>query len=259
MVTSMPTSLTGKIVGATALLAAVAAFVNSGIDVVKSIRNIPTNVYDRTNEEMFKKHFNKKPLLSQPVQITSASVTVEMLLQVYESGDLFVRYGEFQQWLPFKTPKVATFSLFPQAYAQSAPPSKPKFEYDKDFSMWQFGKSLPPIVIDIDDLKKVLPLPPSKQSELEKMFVVSELQPYRASFSKTTQAYERIFKADPGYKFTKFDLQLGSANNSTVKRVETIDGGSAIRVEYSITSGPIFDQYSGWIHATINTQQEKTK
>ena len=105
-------STKGKIAGTTAVIAAAVGLINGGIDLYKVILKIPNNVYDRTNDELFKKHFNTTPLVSQPVQIKASSISVEMLLQVYESGDIFVRYGDLQQWLPFHKPRVASFSLF---------------------------------------------------------------------------------------------------------------------------------------------------
>ena len=246
-----------KVAGVGAVLVAGAGVINGAIDLTKAIFKIPTNVYDKTNEELFKIHFNKKPVLSQPVEIKSASLTVQMLLQVYESGDLFVRYGDFQQWLPFKAPKSAAFSLFSQAYAQ-VPSDNPRPQVtDRDIMAWAFGNDVKPIVIDIEKLKAEQSAAAKNASS--KQFVFSEIQTTKSGFYKTTQTYEQVFKADAGYKFSNVDLELGSANNSQIRKVEVFDDGKAIRVEYSLTSGPLFDQYRGWIHGTVNAKQERAK
>lgn len=256
----------GKIVGATAIVAALVGLVNGGIDLFKSILKIPDNIYDRTNGELFEKHFNKTPIVSQPVQIKSSSLSVEMLLQVYESGDVFVRYGDFQQWLPFRKPKIAEFSIFPQAFAQtdirrSAQPQFPP-QTQLPNSKWQRVEQLnvPPI-IDIDRISKSKTSTANAKAteSWSKAFVISEIQQDRAAFTPTTKSYERLFSADQGYKFTKVDIDLGSASNARVSVAEIIDDGKAIRVQYKLTSGPLFDQYRGWIHATVKTEQEKLK
>ena len=256
----------GRIVGATAIVAALVGLINGGIDLYKSILKMPDNIYDRTNGELFAKHFNKTPIVSQPVQIKSSSLSVEMLLQVYESGDVFVRYGEFQQWLPFRKPKVAEFSFFPQAFAQTdirpsaQPHTSPQAQLPN--SKWQRVEQLnvPPI-IDIDRISKSQTSTASAKptESWSKAFVVSEIQQERAAFTPTTKNYERLFSADAGYRFTKVDIDLGSANNARVNAAEIIDNGKLIRVQYQLTSGPIFDQYRGWIHATVKTEQEKVK
>ncbi len=215
---------------------------------------------------MFKKHFNKTPIVSQPVQIKASSISVEMLLQVYESGDVFVRYGEFQQWLPFRNPKVAHFSLFPEAMAQTAPtPSVAVPEVAGSAPgdvKWQRVEQLNfPLIIDID---KIIQAPPSLKRPAStdtwtKAFLISEIQQDRAPFSATTKTYQKVFSADPGFLFTKVNLDLGSANKAHVQNVQIIDGGKTVQVQYSLTSGPLFDQYRGWIHATIKTEQEKVR
>lgn len=246
-----------KVAGVGAVLVAGAAVINGAIDLTRAILKIPTNVYDRTNEELFKTHFNKKPVLSQPVEIKSASLTVEMLLQVYESGDLFVRYGDFQQWLPFKAPKSASFSLFSQAYAQAPSDSPQPKVVGKDGVGWEFGQAVTPIVVDIDKLKAAQSGAPANIGS--KQFVFSEIQTSNGGFHKTTRTYEQIFRADPGYKFSDVNFQLGSENNAQIRKVEVVDSGKEIRVEFSLTSGPLFDQYRGWIHGTVNAKQERAK
>jgi hypothetical protein len=56
-------SITAKIAAVTALLVATASPINTAIDVYRAVANVPTNTYDQTNDEMFKKHFGKQPLV----------------------------------------------------------------------------------------------------------------------------------------------------------------------------------------------------
>ena len=257
---------TGKILGVTAVVAAMVGLINGAVDLYKSILKIPDNVYDKTNSELFVKHFNKTPIVSQPVQIKASSLSVEMLLQVYESGDVFVRYGEFQQWLPFRKPKIAQNSIFSNAHAQSeSKPNALPLNEGRSSSpniKWQRVEQLnvPPII----DLERITRSQSSNAAakpteSWSKAFVISEIQQERSAFSPTTKTYERVFSADEGYKFTKVDLDLGSANKAQIKSIDIIENGKALRVQYQLTSGPLFDQYRGWIHATIKTEQERAK
>jgi hypothetical protein len=254
----------GKIVGLTALVAALAGLVTGGIDLYKTVLKIPDNVYDRTNSELFQKHFNKTPISSTPVQVKVSSVTVEMLLQVYESGDVFVRYGEFQQWLPFKRPKVANqlaFSLFTQAHAQAAVSPSTTPAPGKTGSTlgggWDFQAGTG-YVVDIDKLRRQntdSPAPASTDT-WKKAFAVSEIQDDHA-LSPTARIYTKVFRADPGFKFTKVDVDLGSAKHAKVEAAQITEDGKAISVKYRLKSGPFYDRYRAWIHATVKTEQVK--
>jgi hypothetical protein len=262
-------TVTGKIVGATAIIAASTGLINGGMDLYKSILKIPDNSYDRINAELFSKHFNKTPIVSQPVQIKSSSLSIDMLLQVYDGGDVFVRYGDFQQWLPFKKPKIAAFSIFSTAFAQT-PEDLAQPNLRESSIKWQRVEQLRiPPVIDIDLLSRSQPIvidtDPVRIKALEdkrtwsKAFVISNVQQERAPFSPTTKSYEQIITADQGYIFTKVEVDLGSANKAKINATEIIDNGRAIRFQYQLTSGPLYDQYRGWIHATVKTDQEKIK
>jgi len=82
-------SIKAKVAALTAVLVALAGLANGAIDLYKGILRIPTNIYDKSNDELFKKNFSKQPLVSQSVTIKSGGVEVTMLLQVFEDGDLF--------------------------------------------------------------------------------------------------------------------------------------------------------------------------
>lgn len=243
-------SVTAKVLGATALVAAVIGLVNGGIDLYQAIAKVPTNIYEKTNDELFKKNFGKAPLLSQPINIKSATVTVEMLLQVYDTGDIFVRYGDFQQWLPFRPLRTASLAIFPEARAQTSDesPASPK----TDTPLFR-----PPINIDIDSLKIQQLSQPLGQPTIERSFVLARIKADHQLFGRSTETFTETFRAEPGYKITNYDLQLGSATNYRIERVGLVDDGRAVRVRFSLTSGPAFDRYRGWIQGTVKTQQER--
>jgi hypothetical protein len=249
-------SVTGKVIGVTALLAATAGLVNGAMDVYKAIAKVPTNLYEKTNDELFKKHFGKQPVVSQPVDITASNLTVKMLLQVFDTGDVFVRYGDFQQWLPFKPLTTSSRSLVSEAFAQTSIP-RPVPSSKGDSSL--YGRR---IIIDVDKLKReqaeqASHARQSKPEVIEKSYLLEKLKddhPYLFSQSKAT--YTQEFKAEPGYKIVKYEFQLGSSNNHQIDDIRQIDD-QIIRISFRLASGPVTDQWRGWVRGTIRTTQQR--
>jgi len=249
-------SVTAKVIGATFLVGASVGLINGAIDLYKAIAKIPTNIYEKTNAELFKKHFGKQPLVSQPVKITVSNITVEMLLQVFETGDVFVRYGDFQQWLPFKPLITSSRSLVSEALAQtSVPLPVPSRKGDSSTS----GQ---PILIDVDKLKREQLEQASRDQQskpdvIEKSYLLQKVKddhPYL--FSRSRKKYSQNFKAEPGYKIIKYEFQLGSSNNYRIFEIKQVDD-TTIRISFRLYSGPVFDRWRGWIRGTVKTTQQR--
>lgn len=248
-------SLTGRIAAATAAVTTVIALVNGAGDLIKTMLNLPKNIYEETNDALFKKNFLKPPIVSQPVEIKTASAKVEMLLQVYENGDVFVRYGEFQQWLPFKSVKISSASILPLAAAQTQTPVQ-AIEQPQDQAR---SPNRPIILIDLEKLQKgESPIDASPtQKTVQRTYLLAKSQDAQIRFVPTRHTYEQIFDAEPGYVFIKHDLDIGASKRSSVDKIETINNGRSIKIQYTLISGPFFDQYKGWVHATLRTEQKK--
>ena len=246
-------SITARAGAGTALLVAVAALINGGVDVYKAVLKVPRNIYERTNEELFKKHFGKPPIVSQPVPIKASGITVEMLLQVFDTGDVFIRYGDFQQWLPFHQPKTALEAFFAEAFAQSLIASGPPRAVPK-------GPLGVDTLIDVDKLKREqLELRPTG-NVIERSYTLAEMKDDHPSFlNSSSQTYTRIIEAEAGFKITKYDFQLGSANNHRIDSVELSGDGRTLRVTFVLTSGPAIDRWRGWVQATVKTLQERIR
>ncbi len=259
MVKSDPTpkwlrSMTAKVLAITTLLAAVVGLVNGAVDVYRKVTNVATNIYDRTNETLFRKNFGRPPLVSQPVQIKLADVTVEMLLQVYDTGDVFVRYGDFQQWLPFRQMRTSSLSFVTAVLAQVLP-------------LPGGSESSPAaIVVNIDKLKQQAARPESPTStpgvaskSLEKTYVIAKMKDdHPIFFGKSTATYTEVFEAEKGYRISTFKFELASANNARVESQTLSDDGKKVTMVYSLTSGPVIDQYRAWIQGTLKTTQQRT-
>lgn len=241
----------------TALLVAFAALVNGGADVLKAVRAVPVGRSEATNEQKFKEHFGRLPLLEQPVVLNDRDVTITMLLQVYENGDLLVRYNDFHQWLPFRRPPDARLAGWIRA-AHAQPAAVPEGPARAASSTLPHHRTRPTITIDLAAARRANAQVAPDTGALTTEHVLSDIQYTRSGLSKSTQTYTKTFPAAPGFRIVNFDVQEASTSNAHIRRAEIVDGGNAVRVEYQMTSGPIYDQYRGWIHATITLKQAAT-
>ena len=117
------------IVGLTAVLVVLSSLINAGIDVYKSLLNVPRTQSERINADLFKKYFNRAPLVTVPVPIKTKIGTIDMKLSIYESGDIFAEYGDYSQWFPFPLYKSGSLSIISNAYAQSPTPTEKVDQY----------------------------------------------------------------------------------------------------------------------------------
>lgn len=82
-------------------------------DIYKEFNNLPRNEVEAVNAEMFRKHFGQPPVYEADVPVTTPSGQVSVpRISVYESGDIWVKYGEVSQWF-----------RFPRQAAASSPPA----------------------------------------------------------------------------------------------------------------------------------------
>jgi hypothetical protein len=96
------------------------ALINGGIDVYKSLLNIPRTDSERVNRELFEQHFNKPPVAVLPVSVKTDLGAVDMKLSIYDEGDIYVEYGTHTRWFPSPIRNTASLSLISSAYAQGS-------------------------------------------------------------------------------------------------------------------------------------------
>jgi hypothetical protein len=107
------------IAGITAVLIVIPALINAGSDIYASILKIPRSDTERANKALFEKHFGKAPLFHGDVPVKTEIGLVNMVLEVHEGGDIFVRYGKHSQWFPCPLVIQEKSSLFGNnAYAE---------------------------------------------------------------------------------------------------------------------------------------------
>lgn len=113
------------IAGITSVLVVLPALVNAGYDIYASVAKLPKTEAESANEELFKKYFNKQPVMAFPVPVKQNNGTVEVRFSIYEEGDVFVEFGRMTQWFRFPANKPSlppsALSMFvSSAHAQPA-------------------------------------------------------------------------------------------------------------------------------------------
>lgn len=247
-------SLPGRLTALTGVLVAFAALINGGIDLINTAANVPIGQREKLNYDLFRENFGKKPIVEQPLEIATANMKVQLVIQVFPSGDAYVRYGNFEQWLPFKSVKTATASILPEAFAQSPLPS-PSASSTK--TIQQSAQ----IYIDLDKLKqeqaKTSNAPPVAE-KIEKTYVLAEMKddhPY--IFERSVKEYSKIFQPEPGYRFSDFTFVLGTSSHYSPGKIEIAENGNSIVATFKLRSGSAVNRYPGWVQGTLRTEQTR--
>jgi S1-C subfamily serine protease len=83
-----------------------------------------------------------------------------------------------------------------------------------------------------------------------------ETQESLNGFEAASRGYSHTFVAKEGFKIVDFRYVPRSANNASEPRILVSPDGKRLDVDFALTSGPIYDQWRGWIDAEILTKQE---
>lgn len=73
----------------------------------------------------------------------------------------------------------------------------------------------------------------------------------------STRQFTRDFAAPAGYVFTDWRFVEHSANRAGELQLAPTPDGGTLQARYSLTSGPVLDQWRGWISGTIEAEVEK--
>jgi hypothetical protein len=94
----------GVITSVIAVLVVLPSLINATMDIYISLFNIPRTISEQYNQELFKKHFQALPIhTGSSVIKTKEGAQLAIKLSVYENGDIYVEYGNYSQWFPFKS------------------------------------------------------------------------------------------------------------------------------------------------------------
>jgi hypothetical protein len=253
-------SFKGIVISLTALFVVIPAMINSGIDVYRSIAQIPDSIQEKTNDELFKRHFKESPVFSQPIEVKTGSATLEMMLDVYENGDILIQYGDFKQWFPFKGVSVArTPPFIGVAYAQDGgDATDPDKQRDADSQKTLYHK---PLIIDIPQYQRDMEAQRDNQPEtMEKSYLVTQMKDDHSSFVRASgKTYSMTFDAEPGYRIVRYKFRKMDAKAFDLKEIKLLDDGKSIMVTFTLKSGSIINRWKGWIKGTLQTAQERIR
>jgi hypothetical protein len=77
-----------------------------------------------------------------------------------------------------------------------------------------------------------------------------------SAVSPTSGVSAKEYPAREGYLIKSWDWNAQSVNNATPLDVQILSEGRAIRVSSSLTSGPFFDRWRGWLSGKLITKQQ---
>ena len=253
-------SFKGIILSLTALFVVIPAMINSGIDVYKSIAKIPDSIQEKTNDELFKRHFRESPVFSQPIEVKTGSATLEMMLDVYENGDILIQYGDFKQWFPFKGIQVARgLPFIGTAYAQNGPDATdPEKQPNAPSQKIIYHK---PLIIDIPQYQRDIEARRDNKPEtMEKSYLVTQMKDDHSSFvGASSKTYSMTFDSEPGYRIVRYDFRKMDAKAFDLKEIKLLDDGKSILISFTLKSGSIISRWKGWIKGELRTEQERVQ
>jgi len=115
----------------------------------------------------------------------------------------------------------------------------------KDIQIWA----------SVDQPQSAKPANLPKVNRLARDFTVSQGKDDHPSLLPDRRSYSSVFEAEPGYRIVNARLESLSANfvSDLVARIS--ENGARVEVAYTLQSGPLFDRYRAWLHATLHTEQ----
>jgi len=73
----------------------------------------------------------------------------------------------------------------------------------------------------------------------------------------TKDNYEKSFNALPGYKIVSADVVKSSESKAKLDPLKISSDGKTVTLRFALTSGPLIDQWRGWLMGNIVTTQER--
>jgi S1-C subfamily serine protease len=88
-------------------------------------------------------------------------------------------------------------------------------------------------------------------------YAVSRTRDTTHGLTPTSGEYTLEVKAREGFVITQVELSRKSDSKLSDVDLKVIDGGEKAVLKYRLTSGPVYDQYRGWLEGDIITQQKR--
>lgn len=98
--------------------------------------------------------------------------------------------------------------------------------------------------------------PPATAACLSRRHVINRTQLSQNEAGPSQRQYSEAIPADAGCRIVSIIPSIRSANNASDPSISIEPDGTAAVVSYSLTSGPFFDRYRGWLEADLAIRQE---
>lgn len=94
--------------------------------------------------------------------------------------------------------------------------------------------------------------------EFSRSYSVSEIKDdHPVVLASHSRQYERTFSAEPGYRIVRADFVSNSANFASAGSPVVSEDRTRVSLRFTLTSGPLIDQYRGWLDGTVITVQRR--
>lgn len=97
---------------------------------------------------------------------------------------------------------------------------------------------------------------PPLPERLSRSFTISTTK-YDHGISRSKRTYKKRLEPAPGYRIESCSFRALSANKESGVGCVVAPDGDAAEFTYSLTSGPLYDRWRGWLHGTVNVRQRK--
>ena len=102
-----------------------------------------------------------------------------------------------------------------------------------------------------------LEVPAKPKGVLERAYRIGQTQESLGGLTAASKQYVATYTAQPGFRIVDYTFVAKSANNASDPIVDIAPDGKSFTIRYSLTSGPLFDRWRGWLDGELLTRQVK--
>jgi hypothetical protein len=248
--------ITTTLTGITAMVVVTGALFNAGLDLYKTVKDIPTSDSEVKNHDLRSNHFNESPLFQRDIEINRGEAKKVLRLFVYNNADIYVNYSGAEQWFSgndsIENATNANYLLFiDSAIAQDArrvdirQPAQPILQEEAQR-----------VIINLDTIQSVQKKESKlRQDKIERTHMFSKANDSHSGFSKNTKSFSETYTAEPGYRIVGAELNIISINNARIITQSVSSNGDSFTIKAEVDSGPIYDQWRGWVQSQVIMKQ----
>jgi len=250
--------ITATLSGITAMVVVVGALFNAGLDVYRTVKDIPTGDSEVKNRDLRSDHFNEPALFQRDIEINRGDAKKILRLFVYNNADIYVNYSGAEQWFSGNDSVGAggatnadRLLFIDSAVAQDAKrvdvrqPARPILQ-----------KPVQRVIINLDTIQQIKNNESKLgQNKIERTHMFSKANDKHSGFSKNTKTFSETYTAEPGYRITGAELNIISIKNARIIKKSVSSDGGSFTIKAEVDSGPIYDQWRGWVQSQVIMKQ----